>query len=789
MRILFFSLLVLIMTSEVFAQAGTVSGTIQTSDNQPASFVNVSLKGTAKGAVSDAEGFYSINNVKPGEYTLQVTSVGFNSHETSITVPAGDAVQVPTIQLEISQSELQEVLVFGDKDEYVEKESHFVSKMPLGQLENPQVYTSINAELLQDQVVTNFDDALKNAPGLFKLWESTGRGGDGSAYYSLRGFSVQPRMLNGLPGITNGSRDPINVSKIEVIKGPSGTLFGNSVVSYGGLINVVTKTPYDGFGGEVSYTTGSFNLNRVTADVNTPLGNSEKVNVRINAAYHSEGSFQDAGYKKSFFIAPSLSYQVNDRLSFLVNTEFYNPEGTNQTMLFLNRSVALTVSSVEEMGYDNERSYTSNNLFIKTPVFNLQAQMNYKFSDEWNSQTVISRSQAKSDGIYSYLYAADGSANVFARYISDQNTNNSSIDIQQNLTGDVDLGGMRHRILFGLDFFRRENQSSSTAYTGLGLISLRDSIDDTGVLSEQGVANALAGAAVTNSRTVQNFYSAYVSDVVNFTPALSALVALRIDRFDNNGDVTSDDDNYEQTALSPKFGLIYQPIQDRLSLFANYMNGFSNVAPQVQGDGSTKTFDPEHANQFEAGVKVELLDNMITGTISYFDIEVSNIVMEDPAQVNFYIQGGEEYRKGFETEIVANPLAGLNLIAGYSYIDAKITKTDSEDYLDRRPEEAGPKHLVNGWISYRFTETLLKGFGLGFGGNYMSENYILNRKTTGQFILPSYTILNASVSYDAPDFRVTLKVNNLTDKEYYSGWSTINPQQPRSIIGSVVYKF
>ena len=59
--------------------------------------------------------------------------------------------------------------------------------------------------------------------------------GDGAGYYSLRGFAVQPTMINGLPGLTNGSLDPANIDKIEVIKGPSGTLFGSSLISYGGF--------------------------------------------------------------------------------------------------------------------------------------------------------------------------------------------------------------------------------------------------------------------------------------------------------------------------------------------------------------------------------------------------------------------------------------------------------------------------------------------------------------------------------------------------------------------------
>ncbi|MCY0726127.1 hypothetical protein OVW19_30780, partial [Klebsiella pneumoniae] len=81
--------------------------------------------------------------------------------------------------------------------------------------------------------------------------------------------------------------------RIEVLKGPSATLFGNAVSSYGGLINVVTKKPYVGTGGELSFTTGSFGLNQVTGDFNTALSKEKGIYFRLNTSYATERSFQD----------------------------------------------------------------------------------------------------------------------------------------------------------------------------------------------------------------------------------------------------------------------------------------------------------------------------------------------------------------------------------------------------------------------------------------------------------------------------------------------------------------
>jgi iron complex outermembrane recepter protein len=122
-------------------------------------------------------------------------------------VQSGQTTTLSTIILNSNEQDLGEVVVRsnGNINEFTRGKSDHVAKLPLKDIENPQVYNNITAELLEEQVVTNFDDALKNAPGITKLWESTGRGNDGAGYFSLRGFPVQPTLVNGLPGLTNGS--------------------------------------------------------------------------------------------------------------------------------------------------------------------------------------------------------------------------------------------------------------------------------------------------------------------------------------------------------------------------------------------------------------------------------------------------------------------------------------------------------------------------------------------------------------------------------------------------------
>ncbi len=799
----FIAFIALFATSFALAQTGTIGGKVKTSDGSAAEFVNVKLEGTGKGAVAGRDGAYEIRNVQPGSYTLVVSFVGLETQQQSVDVIANQRAIVDFVINESSE-QLQEIVVTSRR---LITESVYVSKMPLKDLENPQVYNSVSSQLLREQAVTNFEDVFRNVPGIFKLWETTGRGGDGGAYYSLRGFETQASLINGMPGLTNGSLDPANIEKVEVLKGPSGTLFGSSVISYGGLINTVTKKPYYTFGGEVTYMAGSFGLNRVTADVNTPLAN-ESAAVRVNAAYQTENSFQDAGFRNSIFVAPSFSFKVSPRLSFLVTTEFLSENRTTPPMLFLGRELPLQFSGLSDLNYNTNLSFYSNDLSMNNPRYSLQAQMTYKLSDHWTSQTILSRSSSRSNGYYSYIYDNQNGNRDFGLFITREQSQTTSSDIQQNFVGDFKIGNMRNRVVAGIDIFNRNVMYGGSGWAWVYNVTPTGEINyvnpDTGeeadprYLSQSSIDNLLAAEEPFYLNQKDAAYSVYVSDIVNLTPTLMAMASLRIDYFDTKGDVATNDDDYHQTAYSPKFGLVYQPIADKLSLFANYMNGFRNIAPSgvfdENGDlAGSQTFRPEHANQFEAGVKANLFTDKLIGSVSYYDIRVNDIVLSPPMGYGFSTQGGTVQSRGIEMDVTASPVEGLDILVGYSHNESEVIKgTDDDIWLEtgKRPFWAGPKDLINAWMTYRFSNGALRGFGIGLGGNYASINATLDSEITGTFILPSYTVINGSLFYSNDRLRVAFNLNNIGDRHYFGGgWSTLNPQKPRNGVVSVSFKF
>ncbi|ACU02425.1 MULTISPECIES: TonB-dependent receptor [Pedobacter] len=786
-------------------QTATIKGKIVTAEGKPAEGISVKLKGRKLGDATNGKGEYKISNVAPGDYTIQVSAIGLSYQEKRISIGAGEELQ-QNFSLNETNARLNEVNISeGRKNKFAARKSETVAKMPLRNLENPQVYTSISKELLADQLVTNFNDALKNSPGLDKLWTSTGRGGDGAAYYSLRGFTIQPTMVNGVAGLTNGDLDPAGIEKIEVIKGPSGALFGGTLTSFGGLINIITKKPLDTLGGSISYTAGNFGLSRLTADVYGPVNKDKTLLARFNTAYHTQNSFQDAGFRKSFYFAPAIEYHATDKLTLNLDAEFYSYEGTNPLMVFLNRGRQLIARTPEELNFDWNRSFTANDITVKTPAVNIRGKASYKINDQWVSETNLSRSYRQSDGYYQYVMFLGATDTDLSRLAAYQNSTSTAIAAQQNFIGDFKIGNLRNRLVIGLDFLSQHNINNNSPYVTYDVLQTNDLTSlnaNYSKFNRSGLITKIAAStgASSKSSNVMNVYSVYASDVLNITEQLLAMASLRVDRFHNQGTdnyvAATNTGAYLQTAFSPKFGLVYQVVPDQVSVFANYMNGFKNSGNAIvlrNGVFEDSALKPQQANQIEAGVKLDVFSNRLSLTATYYDIAVDNMPLsltasDNGTSRNYTVQDGTQKSKGYEFDLTANPAEGFNVVLGYSHNDSKMTKA-SPTIEGRRPVSAGPEDLVNFWLSYTVPYGVLNGFGAGFGGNYAGKNIITSTTTTGDFTLPAYTVLNASLFYNMQKFRIGLKMDNLTDKQYFKGWTTVEVQQPRSFLANISFKF
>ncbi|SDC80679.1 TonB-dependent receptor domain-containing protein [Niabella drilacis] len=781
--------LLLAIQSNVSAQAkqtGVIEGRILSADRHPEENVIVVLTPSSRQVMSDDNGHFEFRNVPYGQYTISIKSLGVTAEPVPVELYAAKA-SAGTIRLNENASTLDRVIV-SSSYRHINKNSTQVARMPLTYTENPQNYAVIPKEVLQNQLVTTTEQALVNIPGASNLSIVGGSGGSSLTFMS-RGFSSGSVMYRN--SVSTGYvalTDMFNVERIEAIKGPSGTLFGgNEAASYGGVYNLITKQPLEVKRGEISFTTGSYELARATLDYNTPLNEDKTALLRFNGFYDNRNTFQQLAQNNVGF-APSLLVKATDRLTLHFDGYYYKsirpivlfgfgapPGGTTETSTY--------AGNVKDLGIDPSNSYINPDFNSSQQTWSATGKAEYKLSEQWLSQTNFSVARNNNVTHYINLVAnkktATDTAVITRNILEIPFSQLYTQQFQQNFIGDFKIGSLRNRLLAGLDYFRTNvGQARGTV--------IYDKIYATATETQKLIKKARvdsigANIAYNATRSIANSYGAYASEVLNITDQLLLMASLRINRF---VDVNND---YMQTSYSPKLGLSYEIVKNILSVYSNYNNGYRNNSNL---DSSGNLLKPTYANQWEAGVKFDAFHHRLTGTVSYYDIKVKNMPLAVP-NTTYYIQDNKQRSRGIDVDILANPVPGLNIAMGYGYNNIRYTEftaiiNKAPVVLNGNRVEGTPHHAGNIWANYGFTSGSLKGFGFGAGGNGQSSSFTNNVNT---ITLDGFTVFGASVFYDAPKFRLTAKIDNIANKKYYTYSSWLLPGATRMLAFNATFRF
>lgn len=767
-----------------FAQngnTGVIEGRILNADHKPEENVVVVLSPSDRLTGSNDDGHFEFRNVPYGTYIISIKSLGVTA--TTITVKVDKSkVQAEDILLKEEAGELEKVII-ASSYRHINKNSDQVARMPMSYIENPQNYAVIPKGLLEDQLATTTEQALINVPGVSNMAIVGGSGGS-SLTFKSRGFANGSVILRN--GVSSGYvtlTDLFNVERIEAIKGPAGTLFGgNQGASYGGVYNMITRQPLEVRRGEISFTTGSYEMARTTIDYNTPLNDDKTALLRLNGVYDSRNTFQNLA-QQTVGVAPSLQIQATDRLK--LNFDAYYYKSTRPVVLFgYNIPPGVTgqdtkvPATVGELGLDPMNPYFTTDFNGEQQTMWVSGKGDYKISKDWHSETSFSVSRSNNYTPYITLRVnkptTDATTSIVRSITDIPHSELYTQQFQQNFIGDFKIGNLRNRLLVGLDYFRTsvESYRASLSYDEIPVTATGAQL----LIREARVDSLRTSAKYAGGRDVTNSYGLYVSDVLNITDRLLLMASLRANRFVEVAD------DYQQTSLSPKIGLSYQIIPDVLSVYGNYNNGYRNIGSK---DSLMHLLKPEYANQWEGGLKFDVFHNRLTGTVSVYDIKVKNIARQVTGE-DYYIQDNTQKSRGVDLDLLATPTTGLNIAMGYGYNDIRYTEDKSNVGFLNNLVESSPYHCGNIWGSYQITSGGYKGLGIGLGGNGQSRSYIDNLNT---ITLDGFFVYGASVFYNALKFRITAKVDNIANKKYYTYNSWMFPGQPRMLSFNVTYRF
>lgn len=408
----------------------------------------------------------------------------------------------------IKTREINQVEITGTKAVIADR-SEYVGKIPLKNLENPQVYTGITSRLITQQKLYDLEDVIRNAPGVNK--STSGWVGNimyGGSSFVMRGFSTQIRATNGLAVDIALPTDIQNVSRVEVIKGPSATLFGGIVTSYGGFVNRVTKEPYREMNVAAEASFGSYDFQRIGMDVNLPINKEKTLLSRLNASYSNQGTFTDnGGYVRNMLVAPSFSYQPNENLKLTVNTELFTTKTAGNVNAYVfsilpttlkqyvrqilvaqqlpqanidyiigqlpkNINEAFGSNNVNDFKLNRKLAYANQNLGSESNGFNINFESEYKMNSQWKSVTSGIFSTGSDEGYEirhvilpnavqalltslpkGQINLGTPGADYMARTSRKFESSVAAHDIQQNFVGDFNIGNLRNRMVIGLDYY------------------------------------------------------------------------------------------------------------------------------------------------------------------------------------------------------------------------------------------------------------------------------------------------------------------------------------------------
>lgn len=282
----------------------------------------------------------------------------------------------------------------------------------------------------------------------------------------------------------------------------------------------------------------------------------------------------------------------------------------------------------------------------------------------------------------------------------------------------------------------------------------------------------------------------------------TALLNLRYEWFKDIFDFEGNEQEFKNNAFIPRIGVTYE-LNSNVSAYATYLEGFQpqtntvTLSPAAEGhfwSASPGNFDPLESDLKEVGLKGTLFKGRVQGNFALYDITQKNVLVGDPYDLQNLMTVGEQRSRGIEWDVSGYVSPNFQLVASYAYTNSEILEHGDTELIGQRIGGA-PRHSGNFWGRYDFEASGMQGLGVGLGMQYSGDKYSWYAFTAAErLLLPAYTVFDAAIYYKPQnsDLQLTLKINNLTDKNYWSGALNqfrLAPGAPRNVLLTASYKF
>ena len=656
----------LIYFSVFSQQVITIQGNIKDERSNPVRYASVYLLNSNFFAVTDTLGAFMIKNIPEGNYTVVASAIGYATINKTINLTHEGKTSFD-FQLIDASKQLDEVIVTAEK-----KEENVQTI--------PSSISALNAKSINDYRLWNSKDITAIVPNLYSA-----NPGDGRNVTSIRGItssSYDPAVTTYIDGVNQFTLDTyipqlFDVERIEVLRGPQGTLYGRNAM--GGVINIITKQPTNRTNGFLEISAGNYGEQRYTGAVRTPIikdklfFGASLLYEGLNGYYTNE--YDDSKFDKQHSFGGNyyLKYLANDKWSVTLNAKHLANRNYGSFTLAPNADAALADPFKVNQ---NAVAKLVDNTFNTSLTANYAGQ-SFNFSSQTSYQSNYRYYATPIDGDFSPADAITIINNYGNKW------NNIKVVTEEFRFTSPASSASRLKWTAGSYLFYQNVPNKQATHFGkdAALVGSPDSnyaIINTAKAKSSGIAlYAQSDYALTKKWDVIlgiRYDYQYSKEKVlgEYQPDVSPVPV-----FETQPDTSA---NVSYSAFSPKLSVAYHSTSN-VNLFASYSRGYrTGGLTQLGADPSQPplfAYKPEYSNNFELGLKNTFVENRARANISFFyttitDAQVPTLVL--PAAITVTKNAGSLTSKGVDAEFAATVLKGLEATYNFGYTDAKYTK-------------------------------------------------------------------------------------------------------------------
>jgi outer membrane receptor protein involved in Fe transport len=649
-------------------------------------------------------------------------------------------------------------------------------------IEVPQAISVVGGATLEAQQATNFSDYLKLVPGLQLDQSRAGqgrliiRGVNTDSVASTVGVYMDETPFGSSSGLVNGAVlagdfDTFDLDRIEVLRGPQGTIYGASSLS--GVLKFVTREPSTDVvelrgrasvettaGGEASYL-GNF-------AVNLPL--SEQAAFRASGFYRNFGGYVDSiglagsdteddiNDTESYGGRASLLFRPSEMFDIRLTAVLQNINADSPGLIEVDPDTLENNLHGGELVHTRYAPEFSN---LRYRVYNATANADLGFGT-LTSSTSYSTQKQRLQSDYSFalsglIEAFFGSPNDF---FQTQKTDSEKFTQELRLSGESDtidwlVGGYYtdEKGLIEQDFIA---STPGTVTPIAGVPALGYAVIDSKYEEIAGFANLTVHLGDRFEIGLGGRYSAnnQTADQLTDGALVGGLTQLP---------TAESDEEVFTYSIAPRFEL-----SEDASLYARVAKGFRPGGPNVLAPGAPiefRSYDSDSIVSYEVGLKAQ--SGMFSADISAFYIDWTNIqLLTSQGGFNFNANGGKAKSEGIEFSATVKPVAGLNLSLNGALTNAKLTEDTEIGGLDGDRLPFTPKFAVSLLADYSWMVSDMAEAHIGGSLRHLSSQSAgfdeTFRLANGhQRIVPSYEVIDLSAGVDFGQFSIDAYVRNL----------------------------